>query len=218
MIKKCIDMINKRKSNKALVILSSVLFSPKKIFEAMWFRPWFLGPVFVPSVPVSFSVFAAPFSVLVSVSFFVFLTTISAHREEEFKHQSTNTSLIREGRDITPHTGQQIWTCCGSACVHGIGAVCVLCPETPSGPDPWSENDCAYETPAPSLRGPAPSYQRSPPPSGERERGGGLLTGLLSYWTGKSILFCLGKRMSRFSQIANIKSWLNKVTKTLDVQ
>lgn len=51
-----------------------------------------------------------------------------------------------------------------------------------------------------------------------RERGGGLLTGLLSYWTGKSILFCLGKRMSRFSQITNIKSWLNKVTKTLDVQ
>lgn len=43
----------------------------------VWFKPWFLGPVFIPSIPVSFSVFAVPVSVLLSVSFFVFLTTIS---------------------------------------------------------------------------------------------------------------------------------------------
>ncbi len=30
---------------------------------------------------------------------------------------------------ITLHTGQEIWICCGSACVHGIGAFCVLCQE-----------------------------------------------------------------------------------------
>lgn len=81
-------------------------------------------------------------------------------------------SLIWEEQYITLHTVQEIWICCGSACVHGIGAVCVLCQEILSDHDPWSENDCAYETPAPSLRCPGPSYQMSHPPSGKREKEG----------------------------------------------